>query len=185
MAVRCTLLLRRASITGTTYRALSVSTRELARREHEARTCIGAVVQPHVATVRSVRASADGAVRADIGLRSGATPGREELRHEVIGALTGLDWAQAASCDFSLLVPQRLASAGPQSLSAVSHVIGVSSCKGGVGKSTVAVGLAYALARMGGRVGLLDADIHGPSLPTMIQLPAGACMRCVRARPAH
>lgn len=50
----------------------------------------------------------------------------------------------------------------------VSHVIAVSAGKGGVGKSTVAVNLATALAREGARVGLLDADIYGPSIPLMM-----------------
>ena len=57
---------------------------------------------------------------------------------------------------------------GP-ALANVSHCVAVYSCKGGVGKSTLAVNLAYELARMGGRVGLLDVDIYGPSLPILVK----------------
>ena len=60
--------------------------------------------------------------------------------------------------------------AGPQPMPTVKHIIGVGAGKGGVGKSTVAVNLAVALAKAGHAVGLLDADVYGPSVPIMMGL---------------
>lgn len=60
--------------------------------------------------------------------------------------------------------------AGYQGDAMVDHVVAVSSAKGGVGKSTLAVNLAASLVKQGKRVGILDADIHGPSLPLLLGL---------------
>ncbi len=57
---------------------------------------------------------------------------------------------------------------GPQSIPGVSSIIAVGSGKGGVGKTTLAVNLALAMARLGFKVGLLDADIYGPNVPLML-----------------
>jgi ATP-binding protein involved in chromosome partitioning len=57
---------------------------------------------------------------------------------------------------------------GPMPLPGVAHVVAVGSGKGGVGKTTVAVNLAVALAKMGYAVGLIDADIYGPNVPMML-----------------
>mmetsp|Transcript_17858 Transcript_17858/g.39583 ORF Transcript_17858/g.39583 Transcript_17858/m.39583 type:complete len:646 (+) Transcript_17858:42-1979(+) len=64
---------------------------------------------------------------------------------------------------------------GP-ALDGVGHFLAVYSCKGGVGKSTVAANLAYELSSRGARVGLLDADVHGPSLPLLVR-PADPAVR--------
>jgi len=57
---------------------------------------------------------------------------------------------------------------GPQSIPGISSIIAVGSGKGGVGKTTLSVNLALALARLGFKVGLLDADIYGPNVPLML-----------------
>ncbi len=59
-------------------------------------------------------------------------------------------------------------SQGPQPLPGVAHVVAIGSGKGGVGKTTVSVNLSVSLAKLGYKVGLIDADIYGPNVPTML-----------------
>ena len=66
------------------------------------------------------------------------------------------------------MAPQQPQAPAPQPLPGVAHVIAIGSGKGGVGKTTVSVNLAVALARSGYQVGLVDADIYGPNVPLML-----------------
>ena len=65
-------------------------------------------------------------------------------------------------------VPVSRPMAGPGGIPGVKNSIAIASGKGGVGKSTVSVNLAVALAETGATVGLLDADVYGPSIPLMM-----------------
>jgi ATP-binding protein involved in chromosome partitioning len=82
-----------------------------------------------------------------------------------VGAFDGVDQVQV-----DVEQPQAPGAGEMGAVPGVEAIVAVSSTKGGVGKSTVAVNLACALGQQGMRIGLLDADVYGPSLPTMLGL---------------
>src|SRR5688572_18245367 len=102
-------------------------------------------------------------------LTTPACPLKDQIRDECEAALVGAGVPKEhIAIEFSATVRPRGGVLDKAAIPGVSHVIAVAAGKGGVGKSTVAVNLAIALAQEGAQVGLLDADIYGPSIPLMM-----------------
>jgi ATP-binding protein involved in chromosome partitioning len=113
----------------------------------------------------------DGDVAFAIELTTPACPVKEQLREQAIAAVRAVPGVR--SVDVRMTANVRSVSApetGRPPLPGVKNVIAVGAGKGGVGKTTIAVNLALALARCGSRVGILDADIYGPNVPIMLGL---------------
>jgi len=136
-----------------------------------------------VGAVQSLRVD-EGRVRFDLVLGQAPPEAAQALRREAesavraLGGVTEVEIRAAGSA--AEANPLRLVNAQPTAapteaklLPEVKHTIAVASGKGGVGKSTVAVNLAVALARSGASVGLLDADVYGPSIPLMMGMTEG------------
>ena len=131
--------------------------------------------------VRSVRIDPDGAVAVEVLLTVAGCPMRDEITRRVTGAVTKVPGVTAVAVDLGVMsdeqrraMTSRLRGGQPEKEipfaqpGSLTKVFAVASGKGGVGKSSVTVNLAAAMAAAGLSVGVVDADIYGHSIPRML-----------------
>jgi ATP-binding protein involved in chromosome partitioning len=111
----------------------------------------------------------DGHVSFTIELTTPACPVKDQMRDQARAAVLGVPGVAAVDVRMSARVREAVGADGTRvPVPGVKNVVAIGAGKGGVGKTTVAVNLALALAKCGGRVGLVDADIYGPNVPIML-----------------
>jgi ATP-binding protein involved in chromosome partitioning len=114
-----------------------------------------------------------GRVAFTIELTTPACPVKDQMRDQATAAVRALSGVTDVAVQMTANVRSAsMPETGRTPLPGVKNVIAVGAGKGGVGKTTVAVNLALALAKCGGRVGILDGDIYGPNVPIMMGLNA-------------
>jgi ATP-binding protein involved in chromosome partitioning len=142
--------------------------------EHQVVTALGTVMDPDLNTdivkagmLKDVKI--DGTVVAvRVELTTPACPVKDKIKADVESALKGIAGVTQATVEMTAKVrPAPMGASKDALLPGVKNVVLVGAGKGGVGKSTVALNIACALARHGAKVGLLDADFYGPSVPVM------------------
>ncbi|MDC0833857.1 Cytosolic Fe-S cluster assembling factor NBP35 / Chromosome (plasmid) partitioning protein ParA [Geitlerinema sp. FC II] len=111
-----------------------------------------------------------GTVKFTLVLTTPACPLREFIVEDCEKAVRTLPGVEAVEVDVTAETPKQASLPDRQGIDGVKNIIAISSGKGGVGKSSVAVNVAVALAQTGAKVGLLDADIYGPNGPNMLGL---------------
>ncbi|ABA88834.1 MRP-like NifH superfamily NTPase [Syntrophotalea carbinolica DSM 2380] len=115
-----------------------------------------------------------GLVRLSLALTTSKCPKKEAIVAEIRQVLQNLPDVSKVEVKLTTLTKEELRKLFPEhplvGLNRVRHVLAVASGKGGVGKTTAAVNVALGLAAKGNRVGLLDADVYGPSVPVMLGL---------------
>src|SRR5213596_2868305 len=114
-----------------------------------------------------------GRVAFTIELTTPACPVKDQLRDQARAAVMQVPGVSDVDVRMSARVREAVGSDGARrSLPGVKNVIAVGAGKGGVGKTTVAVNLAIALAKCGSKVGMIDGDIYGPNVPIMLVMKA-------------
>ncbi|MEM9945188.1 MAG: Mrp/NBP35 family ATP-binding protein [Cyanobacteria bacterium P01_D01_bin.36] len=103
-------------------------------------------------------------------LTTPACPLREFIKEDCEKAVRTLPGVESVEIEITAETPQQKALPDRTGIDGVKNILAVTSGKGGVGKSTVAINLAVALAKTGATVGLIDADIYGPNAPIMMGL---------------
>jgi ATP-binding protein involved in chromosome partitioning len=112
-----------------------------------------------------------GRVAFTIELTTPACPVKDQMRDQARAAVLAVPGVSAVDVQMSAKVREAVGGEGGRAaLPGVKNIIAVGAGKGGVGKTTVAVNLAIALAKAGGKVGMIDGDIYGPNVPIMLGL---------------